>query len=175
MTYTEFEENLKVWAENRNIHTPDCSEKQFLKVVEEWGETVGAYLKKQHLQIIDGLGDTFVTLQILAIQNSTPIRWGAHEQEAKRRLQNLPADSESKKAAYLAQATGSIGFLGMHNFGTIGGSSRVYLQTHLREAVRDTLAAALALGQEPAVCMQAAWDEIKSRTGKTINGTFIKS
>jgi len=31
------------------------------------------------------------------------------------------------------------------------------------------------LGFEPKECLEAAWDEIKDRTGKTENGVFIKS
>ena len=30
------------------------------------------------------------------------------------------------------------------------------------------------LGLEPTDCLQAAWDEIKNRKGKTVNGTFIR-
>ena len=31
------------------------------------------------------------------------------------------------------------------------------------------------LGLEPADCLEAAWNEIKDRTGKTINGVFVKN
>ena len=31
------------------------------------------------------------------------------------------------------------------------------------------------LGLHPTECLQAAWDEIKDRTGKTENGIFIKN
>jgi NTP pyrophosphatase (non-canonical NTP hydrolase) len=31
------------------------------------------------------------------------------------------------------------------------------------------------LGLEPADCLEAAWDEIKNRTGKTVNGVFVKN
>jgi hypothetical protein len=27
---------------------------------------------------------------------------------------------------------------------------------------------------EPADCLEAAWNEIKHRTGKTVNGVFVK-
>lgn len=30
-------------------------------------------------------------------------------------------------------------------------------------------------GLKPEDCLEAAWDEIKGRTGKTINGVFVKS
>ena len=31
------------------------------------------------------------------------------------------------------------------------------------------------LGLEPAECLEAAWNEIKDRTGKTVNGVFVKN
>jgi NTP pyrophosphatase (non-canonical NTP hydrolase) len=31
------------------------------------------------------------------------------------------------------------------------------------------------LGLEPADCLEAAWNEIKDRTGKTVNGVFVKN
>ena len=31
------------------------------------------------------------------------------------------------------------------------------------------------LGLVPADCLEAAWDEIKNRTGKTVNGVFVKN
>lgn len=31
------------------------------------------------------------------------------------------------------------------------------------------------LGLEPAECLEAAWNEIKDRTGKTVDGVFIKN
>ena len=31
------------------------------------------------------------------------------------------------------------------------------------------------LGLEPAECLEAAWNEIKDRTGKTVGGVFVKN
>ena len=90
--------NVKLWAENKNLLKKENTQAQMLKVLEEVGETAGALLKKKDKEILDGLGDSFVTLIILCYQ----------------------------------------------------------------------------LGLEPKDCLQAAWDEIKNRKGKTVNGTFIR-
>ena len=67
--------------------------------MEELGETAGAILKnKEKSEIIDGIGDTLVTVIILAKQ----------------------------------------------------------------------------LGLNPTECLESAWNEIKDRKGKTVDGTFIK-
>ena len=94
----ELIKNVKLWADEKNILKKENSHAQMLKVLEEVGETAGALLKKKEKEIIDGLGDSFVTLIILCYQ----------------------------------------------------------------------------LDLEPENCLQAAWDEIKNRKGKTVNGTFIR-
>ncbi|MAU35820.1 MAG: hypothetical protein CMD14_00415 [Flavobacteriales bacterium] len=91
-------ENVKTWAEEKNLLKKENSKAQMLKVLEEVGETAGALLKNKNKEIIDGLGDSFVTLIILCYQ----------------------------------------------------------------------------LDLEPKQCLQSAWDEIKNRKGKTVNGTFIR-
>ena len=86
------------WADDKGILVRDNAPKQMLKVLEEVGETSGALLKDNRDEIVDGIGDSFVTLIILSMQ------------------------------------------LGLH----------------------------------PSECLEAAWNEIKDRKGKTENGVFIK-
>jgi len=91
-------ENVRIWADQKNLLKKENSKAQMLKVLEEIGETAGALLKKNNKELIDGLGDSFVTLIILCYQ----------------------------------------------------------------------------LDLEPKDCLQTAWNEIKNRKGKTVNGTFIR-
>lgn len=98
MTFNELEIKVSNWASEKGIDNPEFAHKQMLKVLEEVGETAGALLKGKEDEIKDGIGDSFVTLIILARQ----------------------------------------------------------------------------LGYEPAECLQAAYDEIKGRTGKTVGGVFVK-
>jgi|TARA_B100000900_G_C20565220_1_gene710749 NTP pyrophosphatase (non-canonical NTP hydrolase) len=90
--------NVKTWASEKDLLKKENVHAQMLKVLEEVGETAGAILKKKDQEILDGLGDSFVTLIILCYQ----------------------------------------------------------------------------LNLEPKDCLQKAWDEIKNRKGKTVNGTFIR-
>jgi NTP pyrophosphatase (non-canonical NTP hydrolase) len=99
MTFDNLIENVSQWADDKNILKKENAPKQLLKVMEEVGETAGALLKNKEAELKDGIGDSFVTLIILAKQ----------------------------------------------------------------------------LGLEPADCLEAAWNEIKDRTGKTENGVFIKN
>ena len=99
MTFDNLIENVSQWAADKDILKKENASKQLLKVLEEVGETAGALLKSKNDEVKDGIGDSFVTLIILAKQ----------------------------------------------------------------------------LGLEPADCLEAAWNEIKDRTGKTVNGVFVKN
>lgn len=59
---------VETWAVDKGIAITNDLSKQMLKVIEEVGETAGAIAKKNHDDIVDGIGDSFVTLIILCKQ-----------------------------------------------------------------------------------------------------------
>ena len=89
---------IEQWAIDKGLNTADPA-KQMLKVVEEVGEVAKALAKGKYDELIDGIGDVYVTLVILAQQNGLSIE----------------------------------------------------------------------------ECIQCAYDEIKGRTGKMVDGVFVKS
>lgn len=89
---------VEVWAVDKGLDTAD-SFKQFAKVAEEFGEIASALARNNEDELRDAIGDTVVTLIILAKQNDMDL----YE------------------------------------------------------------------------CLQCAYDEIKGRTGKTVDGIFIKA
>ncbi|WP_419791243.1 MazG-like family protein [Staphylococcus chromogenes] len=91
-------EKVEQWSIDKGLHNGN-PDRQALKVWEESGEIAKAMSRNRIDELKDGIGDTVVTLIILAQQHG----WTLEE------------------------------------------------------------------------CLQYAYDEIKGRTGKTINGTFIKS
>jgi NTP pyrophosphatase (non-canonical NTP hydrolase) len=91
-------ENVRQWAEAKDLIKVENAPKQVMKVNEEFGELCSAILKNKRDEVIDGAGDSFVTLILLCFQ----------------------------------------------------------------------------LELDPTKCLEHAWNEIKNRTGKTVNGTFIK-
>lgn len=97
-TFDELIPLVTEWARERGILQADFARKQMLKVLEEVGETRHALLRNNSEKTKDGIGDTFVTLIILAVQ----------------------------------------------------------------------------LGYTPAECLATAWEEIKDRKGKVVNGIFVK-
>ncbi len=65
---------LKVedWAIERNLHKAE-SKGQFLKIIEEVGETAAALARNDKLALMDGIGDVVVTLIILGQQNGVTL------------------------------------------------------------------------------------------------------
>ena len=61
-------ELVQMWAYERNLLSSENAKSQMLKVVEEVGELAGALSKQNANGIIDGIGDSFVTLIILSKQ-----------------------------------------------------------------------------------------------------------
>lgn len=59
---------VEEWSTARNINNAD-SKGQMVKVTEEVGEVAKALLRKDMPELEDGIGDTVVTLIILAQQN----------------------------------------------------------------------------------------------------------
>ena len=56
------------WAKARKLDNPDNKFQQLAKVMEELGELSSAILKKDITETIDAMGDTYITLVILAHQ-----------------------------------------------------------------------------------------------------------
>ena len=64
----ELIENVEQWAKDKNLHNASAS-KQYLKFSEEAGEIAAALARQDRTSLEDAIGDTVVTLIILAMQN----------------------------------------------------------------------------------------------------------
>lgn len=68
MTTQELFLEVENWARERGIHKPENKNRQALKVMEEVGETMAALARGKQDELKDGIGDSIVTLIILAMQ-----------------------------------------------------------------------------------------------------------
>ena len=59
---------IREWAEARNLIEGSTPEKQFVKLVEEIGELGAGLARGNRPAMMDGIGDAFVVLTILAAQ-----------------------------------------------------------------------------------------------------------
>ena len=56
------------WADERGLIEEENAPRQMLKVMEEIGELSGALAKKNEREMVDAIGDSLVTIIILAAQ-----------------------------------------------------------------------------------------------------------
>lgn len=170
----ELIKKVERWSEVRNLHTAD-PKAQTLKVVEEFTEMlmavrgrkvalgiqnlVGHECSKERLEsinddIIDGVGDTYVTLIILCQQLGIDF-----------------VGMRGKSEFYYD-------FLAVHALNDLAtGISKSNM-----ELIEDAADYILGIADEfaenlhttPKDCLQVAYDEIKDRKGMMIEGTFVK-
>ena len=65
----EYQNLILGWAKDKNITREECIPMQKLKLIEEVGEIANAIVKNKKEEQVDGIGDAFVVLTILAEQN----------------------------------------------------------------------------------------------------------
>ena len=132
------------WANDKDLLKLENAPKQRLKLLEEVGEAARAILKNKTDDIKDGIGDIFVVLVILSEQLSEEILLDM----------NGVAKDDGQDFIFL--------------FDNILNSKRIYFSiSYLNDICKK-------LNLDLTECANIAWNEIKDRTGQTINGTFIK-
>jgi len=134
------------WANEKGILRSDASPKQFMKILEETGETCGAILKNKPEEIKDGIGDMAVTVIIYAGQKGINLR------------------HNSFSPPFVTRTDDQI----IHAF------TYMITETHLQYAMSTLHELAYNHNLILEECLETAWDEIKNRAGKTVNGIFIK-
>lgn len=65
----QYQELIIDWAKDKNITGAECIPMQRLKLIEEVGEIASAIVKNNRDEYVDGIGDSFVVLTILAEQS----------------------------------------------------------------------------------------------------------
>ena len=147
-----------IWANEKGIIKRENADKQFLKFDEESGELSGAITKNNHELIVDSIGDTLVTLIILSADLGYNIRLQS--------IDNLVKENTPSEVPTLFYAKELIRLKGL----LVNG----YSSELIAWCIETTLHISYCLALEPAHCLEVAYNVIKNRKGKTLNGTFIK-
>lgn len=155
--------NVIIWAQNKNLITKGNAPKQLTKVIEELGETADAFVKRDSNKVIDGIGDVFVTLIILAKQLDC-------ENQIYNGL-NKPNIELKTPHSYLFRLSGCISSLGE----LIECNNEMFTGYHIHEAINLIKSFAENIGKDHEYCFNSAYNEIKGREGKTVDGIFIKN
>ena len=156
MELKELIENVQQWSKDRGLDKAD-SRKQLLKLYEEFGELVQGHLKGNVEQVKDSIGDMLVVEIIYCQQRGIEFD-GNHKQ-------NLCFPNDVTKilqwiAIFIGDLTGNIG-TGTSKTNIYDINDCLYL---VSEKYGTTLEA----------CLGMAWNEIKDRKGKMVDGVFVK-
>ena len=153
----ELIKKIENWAEERNLIKGSTPQKQFIKLMEEFGELCSGVAKNKPDLIKDSIGDCFVVTVILKCQFKTNlfIRPDSF-------YKNLDVSLILARVARYAVLIPGNDLSEQEKLEIICG------------IIRNLINISILLDVDFESCVQAAWDEIKDRKGRMIDGVFVK-
>ena len=152
----ELIEKVEAWSKERGLNAADAN-KQRLKLWEEFGELNASIARNNRDDAIDAIGDILVVMTIYCQQVGYLKTKGLFEVD----VVLLEYYDRMSIIEILDQI--AVGILGTKT--TIKGIQEVItILANMTERLDTTL-------EE---CLQAAYDEIKDRRGRMVNGVFVK-
>ena len=154
-------DKVKQWFIDRDLENGGRLDKQSLKLSEEFGELCAGYLKKNEKLTKDSIGDCAVVIVGLALL-------------IKEDVQGIFKDSESFREEEVMECFKSLNvhiseFQLSHDL-----ADKKLCRYNLMYAVRYLRIISKALGYSFKGCFKMAYNEIKNRKGRWIDGTFVK-
>lgn len=157
---------IEKWSTDRNLSTADPI-KQFDKLIEEHGELVKGINKQDEQVIKDSIGDMFVVITIIMQQINGDMKlaikirhFGKYQSSTVRYIKEL---NEVGQKLYK-----------FTNENSKDGDLFAKVQTHLSNVIGLLDTTSKEYNTDLITCVQLAYDEIKDRKGKMINGKFVK-
>lgn len=152
-------DKVKQWFIDRDLENGGRLDKQSLKLSEEFGELCAGYLKKNEKLTKDSIGDCAVVIVGLALLIKVNV------QEI---FKALEIDKEAMTCfIFLSQNISEFQFY-----------QEFYVKDITRSYLKRTIgwlkSLSIALGYNFDECFELAYQEIKDRKGKWIDGTFVK-
>lgn len=152
-------ENVKQWFIDRDLENGGRLDKQSLKLSEEFGELCAGYLKKNEKLTKDSIGDCAVVIVGLALL----IKEDLQEIFKTPQKDNDVMTSFNFLNKNISEFQLYQGFLDME-----------LRKTNLTRTVIWLKTLSTALGYNFEECFELAYQEIKDRKGRWIDGTFVK-
>ena len=158
MNNTELENKVQQWFVDRNLHEANPV-KQFLKLMEESGELFEGIAKDKSELIYDALGDIQVVLIGLEQQINNGAQISANQQELELLLMVSSLGNISQK-------------LYSHVCHNETQTPLIKSDIMFLDSVINSVSLFNETNSES--CLQIAYDTIKDRKGKMIDGVFVK-
>lgn len=163
--YNEISPLVVQWAKERDLFKKPNPSKQLLKTLEEINELLVAVEDKKVDEIKDALGDIAVTLIIYAEMKDIKLE----------KLEKYPL-SDYKAEKLINETLYHI----INHWNELYSVEKHYNEGHTSKKflIYDLVAYLSIVGNHFGLnlwdCLESAYNEIKDRKGKTVNGTFIK-
>ena len=154
-------ENVKQWFIDRDLENGGRLDKQSLKLSEEFGELCAGYLKKNEQLTKDSIGDCAVVIVGLALLIKEDVHkifkesWFVENEDVMDSFKWLSANISSFQL----------------NHDLIGKKMCRY---NLKHSIGYLKSISKALGYSFEECFELAYQEIKDRKGRWIDGTFVE-
>ncbi|MDH2997229.1 hypothetical protein A1D22_06030 [Pasteurellaceae bacterium LFhippo2] len=166
-------EKIEQWAEDRNLINGSTLQKQMLKLMEEFGELCSGIAKNKPDVIKDSIGDCFVVMVILRKQANYQINI------AEELIQTTQSKPISDMDRIMLTATGSVGRFAETVRNNIDGVCHRWIDKQYNDDcvlrfLQCLHAISFNLNLDFIDCIQHAYDQIKDRKGKMIDGIFVK-
>lgn len=150
-------EKIERWAEDRNLHTANPV-KQYDKLIEEFGELMKGINKQDMDMIKDSIGDMYVVLVIMSKQTG-----------------NSVVNLLENGGVYTLRPKHST-FMYVHVMDNLAGgvNKGSYILSEIYELKKQLARTCGEYYLDFTDCVALAYDEIKDRKGKMIDGKFVK-
>ena len=150
-------ELIRQWAADRNLIEGSSPTAQMIKLFEEFGELANGLARQNDKTIKDSIGDCVVVLTILMAQTGQVIRKGPNVTMPDQ--PNLIMLEAGVQVGHLAKSVRA-------------GDNKEAFYVSMVMGVLEVLCNNLKFSFEE--CVAIAYDEIKDRKGKMLDGVFIK-
>ena len=152
-------EKVKQWFIDRDLENGGRLDKQSLKLSEEFGELCAGYLKKNEKLTKDSIGDCAVVIVGLAL---------LIKEDVQEIFKTLEIDKDVMTCFSFLNKNISE-FQVYQDF-----SARDITKLHLERIIGWLKSISNALGYDFEECFELAYQEIKDRKGRWIDGSFVK-
>lgn len=165
--------NIEKWAVARNLIDGSTPQKQMLKLMEEFGELCGGVAKNKPEVIKDSIGDCFVVLVILKRQLG--ITGSYYDFSTLTEKFKMPSRFTVELACldfgvHYGELARCIGLVDSFGIGIYPSN----IEFNLIRCFGSLLAIICTQNLKIEDCVQYAYNQIKDRKGRMIDGVFVK-
>lgn len=159
------------WAHDRNLIDGSTLKDQFIKGVEEGGEIFEAILRRDKDLLVDAIGDKLVVLTILCgIEGLDPLSYIKRVDSSRFAVHG--SFTEAVKSYQALHAAASFGMIQGELARAI--AKGLPISEHVESMVTILNQISTILCVDIGECYRIAYNEIKHRTGRMVDGVFCK-